>query len=551
MGLFINPTTAAPEQAITASASVVNPLLKNAKAAPYGARRTITASAQQLPTDKVVQNQAYHAWQADAWTGYEKIGEIHYGFNQTANVMSRVRVFAAAVADNDEAPMEAKAAAERNGLSRELALHASEAMADLTSTDFSAMLRTFTICVSVTGEVYLVHLPEPEPKSKDGKPAVDIHTGKLVEAKKTWTFRSTDEISIKPNMVELIPIRSGGTDGRRKLPNDTFIGRIWKSSGRYSGEPDSSMVAIAEPIEELLVLGRLVRSTTKSRLNAGMLFIPEDVTTANRTPEPEALDVEGNPLPVVDDDGSQLIEDLIDSMVTPISDEGSAASVVPLLVTGPRDSGEKIKHLTFERKQSDEWLVSRMERTLERVLQGLDFPKELVSGLANVKYSNALIIDENYYRANIEPLCLMLVDALTEVYLKPVLRARGVSEEDLKRVCVWYDPSEIITRPSAAQDASDGYDKMLLSGDAWRREHGYGENDKPSEEELAFMLLVKSGTMPDEITTALYNVVLPNILGKQRDAAIAEGPVPMPESAANILQLNRKATQVSDAVSGG
>ena len=42
-------------------------------------------------------------------------------------------------------------------------------------------------------------------------------------------------------------------------------------------EPDSSMVGVADAIEELLMLQRLTRSVTRSRLNAGMLFVPDGI----------------------------------------------------------------------------------------------------------------------------------------------------------------------------------------------------------------------------------------------------------------------------------
>lgn len=551
MSLFFkDEPKAAVATPLTASARVVN----HAKAAPYMQHRPIIASAQKLPTDKVVQNQAYHEWQRDAWVGYEKIGEIHYGFGLVANNLSKVRIYAAILANSDEAPQEVNEAAQGGSkiVSSDLATKASQVMSELTSVGLPSFLWAYAINMQVPGECYMVHLPDESPMGKDGKPLRDNY-GQVVPPKKTWTIRSTDEIKVKPGLIEYVPMR-GSTDGRRELPLDTFIGRIWRPSGRYSGEPDSSMAAIAEPIEELLSISRLVRSTTRSRLNAGMLFVPDDIVAVNRTEQAEKLDAEGKPLPVIEDDGNQFIEDLIDSMVTPIGDEGSAASVVPMVVRGPVLSGEKIRHITFERQHSDQWLVERAERALERILQGLDIPKEVVTGLANVKYSNALIIDENFYRTNIEPLCLALADSLTEVYLKPVLRSRGVTEAELARLVVWYDPSEIITRPTQSQDASDGYDKMLISGNAWRREHGFAETDAPTETELALMMLVKLGTMPEDTATALLNAILPTVLGKQREAAIAAQPVAFPDSAANILQINsgrKPAPAPAPAATGG
>jgi hypothetical protein len=219
------------------------------------------------------------------------------------------------------------------------------------------------------------------------------------------------------------------------------------------------------------------------------------------------------------------------------------------MVTGEGGLADQIKHITFERG-SDEWLVNRTERALERILQGIDVPKEVVTGLANVKYSNALVIDENLYKATIEPLALVLVDALTEVFLRPMLRAKGYSESDLNRIVVWYDPSEIVTRPNQSGDASDGYDRFLVGPHAWRREHGFGDDDAPSEAELGMMLLTSGTALPQDVQMALLQALLPKVLGKQREENVDNQPVPFPDTAQQLLTPSTDASNVSDAGTG-
>lgn len=536
MGLFRRSKTVVPSRVLTASAAPpsrpVSPGQHRAQAANWKAIRTITASAAQVNVNKMQPGKKpYSDWQAEAWTGFEKVGEIHYGFSLVANIMSRVRIYAGAVIGPEQSPMLAKEAAEKDLLNSELAQMATDAMDDLTADDFPVMVRSFSLNTSVAGESYLIHLPDPaDPEHPDAEP--DKH----------WTIRSGDELEFRAGQVVLNPMR-GSTSEQQMLPKDTFIARIWRSSARYSMEPDSSMLGISDPIEELLLLQRLVRSTTRSRLNMGVVFMPDGVTVATPT-------VSEDPDAEVEDPGNEFLAQFIDAMVTPIEDEGNASSVVPLVVTGPEGLGEKIKHITFERS-SDEWLVNRSERALERILQGLDVPKEIVTGLAQVKYANAIVIDENLYRANIEPLCLMLADSLTQVYLRPVLRARGVPEADLQRVCVWYDPSEIVTRPNQAQDATDGFDRYIVSPATWRREHGFSDTDAPTEAELAFMLLTQKGVLPDEVTSSLLQVVLPDTLGKKREENISNSVIPFPTSAQKLLAPpGDKADQVKDAAVG-
>ena len=52
-------------------------------------------------------------------------------------------------------------------------------------------------------------------------------------------------------------------------------------------------------------------------------------------------------------------------MTTPIRDEDSASAVVPLIIRGPAELGDKIKQFKFERS-FDPALAQRADRVLER-----------------------------------------------------------------------------------------------------------------------------------------------------------------------------------------
>lgn len=534
MGVFVR----ANKTPVTASAAPIPVAFtgRRAVAAAYGAERAITASAKKL--DKTTfetlstQSRSYRQWQKDAWTGYERIGEIHFGFNLVANIFSRLRIYGAVIVGADAAPAPLAQAQKDGDISADLADKVEKLMSDFMPADFSSQARTFALNLSVPGECLLLQLP----------PEADGQAG-------AWVIRSTDEILVEPDKIRLLPSRDArGSSAATKdqvlaqmkggeWNNNINIGRIWRKHPRYTDEPDSSMAAVADSIEELLLVSRMIRSATRSRLNAGLLFVPDGINTAGgaSSPEEPAVDEFGNAVtePAVEDANS-FMADLMESMVTPITDEAAASSVVPMVVTGQGELGKQITHMTFERK-SDDWLAGRADKALERILQGIDVPKDVVTGLADVKYSNAIQIDENLYKANIEPLALTFVDALTDIYLRPALRELGVSEDDANKVCIWYDPAEIVTRPNQSEDANQGFDKNLLSGATWRRMHGFTETDAPDENELATKILMDKAQLPEDITQALLQFVFPTILGKKRAENIANEPVPMPQSAQDIL----------------
>lgn len=532
-----------PSLTASAGAEVVRLSERPAQAAPYSKPRSMTAAAVQVDLSTAWQERSkgtYAAKQDEAWTGYERVGEIHYAFNLVAHLISRLRVYAAALVDNQDAPMGAGDAAEKGELNSELARDADEIMREITGPGFSRLVSSFALNMNVPGECYLIR---QKTRQKDGSETVE------------WRIVSTNELEITANGAILRPIR-GETTNQKMLPPGTYIGRIWRPNPRYSGEPDSSMFSIADAVEELLILQRLVRSATRTRLNNGLLFLPDGLLSTRQYMALQGLDESGEPLSedelaaMAADPGNQLVADILQAIVTAVSDEGDASAVAPIMVTGEAGLGEQIKHITFERG-SDEWLVNRTERALERILQGIDVPKEVVTGLANVKYSNALVIDENLYKANVEPLALVLVDALTEVFLRPMLRAKGYSETDLNRIVVWYDPSEIVTRPNQSQDSSDGYDRMLVGPKAWRREHGFGDDDAPTEAELGMMLLTSGAALPQDVQMALLQGLLPKVLGKQREDNLSAQPTPFPQSANDMLQpTDEAAANVSDAGTG-
>jgi hypothetical protein len=180
-------------------------------------------------------------------------------------------------------------------------------------------------------------------------------------------------------------------------------------------------------------------------------------------------------------------------------------------------------------------LAERADRVLERIMQGLDVPKDIVSGLANVKYSNALQIDESLYKAHIEPLMLLLADALTVVYLRPYLISLGYDEVDVNRLVIWYDPSQVATRNDRAADADNGFDKMAVSLDTWRRAHGFSDADAPSPMELALRLIINKGAITPELTEAMLGVVSPEMMDKVKGVAQANSVAPVPPEIQEML----------------
>lgn len=511
----------------------VSKAIRNTNAKP------ITAAAAQIKLSDPGEAEAFRKrrssttaqWQVEAWEYYDAVGEIKYAFNLVANVVSRIRLYAAVVDNTAENPVPIRSS---TTIDPNLADAAERALRRLESAfgGQAGLLRDAALNLSVAGECYLVHVP----------------AALRADRKESWDIRSVDEVSVDRDGSWVITpsqnLANGqGMAGRKqsetlRLNKNEFVGRIWRPHPRYSDDPESSMRGVLDLCNELLLLNRTFRATARSRLNSGAMYLPDGLSTAaagdpNYPFDPEFQDgpqVEMTP----EETDTEFEDQLYDAMITPIKEEDSASAVVPLIMRGPAELGEKIKIFKFERS-FDAQLVQRAERVLERILQGIDVPKDTVTGLANVKYSNAVQIDESLYKAHIEPLLLLISDSLTQVYLRQALRAQGYDESDVERVVVWYDPSAVATRNDRAADADSGYDKLAINGDVWRRAHGFSDQDAPSPTEMVLRLVTEKGSITPELSEALLAAFAPDIMNAARIAQQNTSVAPVPPEVQNAL----------------
>lgn len=503
-----------------------------ARAAAYNTPRGLTAAATQIKVNDKAEFEQFKnrrsssssTWQSEAWEYYDAIGEIKYAFNLVASVISRIRIFPAIVEDASQAPVPVTQSPK---IDDRLSAAADRALDRLNSAfgGQPGLLRDAALNLSVAGECYLVQIPE--------------RVGSQIP--ESWDIRSVDEIKTDPRGGYSVVGRremsnTGNTGPANRLPSNAFIGRIWRSHPRYSDEADSSLRGLLDLCSELLLLNRTFRATARSRLNAGAMYLPDGLSVAAQGDvDIYDDDTDLNPSITSAEMEDDFEEQLIDAMTTPIRDEESASAVVPLIIRGPAELGDKIKQFKFERS-FDPALAQRADRVLERILQGLDVPKDIVTGLANVKYSNALQIDETLYKTHIEPLMLLIVDALTVVYLRPYLLASGFSKDEIDRIVVWYDPSAVSTRNDRAADADSGYDRFAVSLDTWRRAHGFSTADAPTPNELAIRMLIERGAITPELTEAMLAALAPDVMDSVRAAQQATSVGAIPPEVQQMLQ---------------
>ena len=481
---------------------------------PYNERSKegMTASAVRInlkdsrQVDATARRLQHDTWQDDVWEYYDLIGEVKFTANMLANVLSRIRLYPALITDNSTVPSNLSSIKDYDLDTIKIA---SDAL-DILSTGnggISGLLRDAGLNMFVAGECYLVQEP------------ARFSTGTTSK----WQIRSVSEIVVEKgrdgDKISIKPRRDARREDHIDLNDDMFCGRMWRNHGRYSDEADSSLRGLLELLDELLVANREARIASRSRLGNGILAIPDDFDAAFQSDGDYGED--GEMAELSDDESQSFQEALIEALSAPVNDENSVAGIFPTIIRGPKEAIAAIRHISIGKNLDPEAQI-RADKILDRVLAGMDVPKDVVTGLASVKYSNAVMIEEALYKAHIEPLVLMIVDQLTEVFYRPFLLENDVHPDIVAKSTLWYDPSAITTKPSKAESASEGFEKGIISESAWRRSHGFPEADAPTQNEKAWRLAQDQGLISEPIMEALIKFNIPELYEMARAAETAK-----------------------------
>jgi hypothetical protein len=409
-------------------------------------------------------------WQNDAWIYYDRIGELRFGTQWIANAMSRVNLVAAMppLGPGDE-PTPIDYDDPRTTAVQRRAIEIVGSMAN-GATGQGQMLGSFGTHLTVAGIGWLVVEPDLD----------DPEADELAD----WNVYSSEEVrqAVGGDGIE---IRTGHSSWRMVHPNAVVV-KVWRRHPRANWEPDSPTRGVLNVLREIDMLSQHIHATAQSRLaGAGILAIPSEATfppgQGPQTSQQVDPDDENTTAP---EDG--FVETLIDAMTTPLVDRGSAASVVPLVIKVPGDLVDKITHISFSTPFDDK-VLDLMTGAIKRLALGLDIPPEILTGTSGMNHWGAWQVQEESITLHVEPLSEVVVNALTIGFLHPALEAEGF---DPSEVMVWYDTSDLRTRPDRSRSAVEAYDRQELSGEAMLREMGLSVDDMPSEEEKREKILL-------------------------------------------------------------
>jgi hypothetical protein len=300
----------------------------------------------------------------------------------------------------------------------------------------------------------------------------------------TWGIHSISEVSFHEGKLAgtdtkgFYRLTTGdGRDAQRVDldPATTTCIRLWTADPEWSSEPDSPMRTLRGTCERLLLIDRANDAALKSRASGnGVLLMPEEVS---QVPAPDENGAAG------EDD---LMRDFTTQLVTPLAQDGSAASVVPMILRGPYAYLDRIRHLTLDRPL-DPKLAELEVRLLARLGIGMDVPPEVITGYADVNHWNVWQVDSDTFKHHQEPITIAGVEALTLGYLRHRMRTAVAlgqaawTPEQINRLVFWYDPASLVKQPDQRDAANDAFDRKTISAKAHRRLLGLDEGDAPDE----------------------------------------------------------------------
>ena len=377
-------------------------------------------------------------WQADCWHYYDEIGEYRFGTQWYGNVLSKVRLVAA---------MPPKQPGDAPTLITEGPAR------DFVEQFCGGMLGQAQMMAALGVQLIV--------------PGIGWLVGQEVAGSQVWSVLSSDEL------------RSDGqqwlvqTEGEWNAIPAAIVIRVWRPHRRWSWMPDSPSKPLRSTLRQVELLSEHVDATAISRLaGAGILVVPSEAEFPKEDPEA--------------DDAEELLSALVKQASTAIKDRSSAAAVVPMLLRIPGEFADKVQHITTSTPFDDRVLDLR-ENALRRIALGLDVPPEIVLGMGDVNHWSAWQISESALSLHVEPLAEVIIGAITENYLRPLVEEAGEQEDAI----VWMDTSDLRTRPDRSADSITLYDRQELAGHAMRRETGFNEADAPSDDERKEMMAWK------------------------------------------------------------
>ena len=412
-----------------------------------GVVESITAAATRILTKGKGSGANKNSGQASlAWDFFETVPEVGTYADWVSNAMSGATLFA-----GKRGPDGTVEAAPRDS-------RASELVASIAggATGQANLLSDFGTQLAVTGDAWLIIIPDPESDSFVGD---------------RWVVLSTEEVKAQRGKVratidgEDVDIPEFNPDDPSPDPDTPVAMRVWKPSPRRRQQATSPVIRSLVILEELRLLNAAVAAIARSRITGrGLLLVPSGARFPTTPGQDKAED--------------SLLETFIEVSSMAIREPESAAATVPIVLEVPGDLISGVKWLQFS-SEFDAMAIQLRDEAIRRFATGADVPAEVLLGLGDASHWGAWALTAEALRMGAEPKLALVCQALTSEWLQPLLEGEPDADEWL----VWYDTSGLRSSSNKSASALEAFKEGLISDKAARRELGFTEKDAPGTAE--------------------------------------------------------------------
>lgn len=496
------------------------------QAPPPPVRQGLRASAQRFPLKgKTVGNAKIKTreWQTEAWDHFDEVPEIKYSTWYMGNVMAKVRLFPAVRPPGDPEATPIPASDPASGLPAGAAARAQAEIDRLTSPHGgrAEIVRALNMNLEIAAEGFLIGFGPRETPILDPTTKEQVGVELIPEE---WGIYSISQLEEKGGNYS-VKLRPDDKDPRKLDPNlDSDPIRIWQRHARWTLEADNNMRGVLGECESLVLLQNSIKAEAKSRMSAGYLLIPNELSTG---PDNET-EPEGEEEATVD----PFLQEIYEGAVDPVEDPSSAAAVAPTMIRGPADALKEFRHVSIVRT-ADASVLSKITAAIERIARGMNLPVEVVMGHQQTTFANALQVKQDTFDDHFQPRCVLICDGLTVGYMQPNLIAAGMDPAIAERIIVWFDPSAMIKQVNPVDSADQGITLDLISGEAWRRAWGWSEDDRPDPVEQLIRAVMHLRSFDPGISTAILSLLgvpleIPQVLPGKTTGDGTTGPPALP-----------------------
>jgi hypothetical protein len=438
-------------------------------------------------------------WQWESFRYYNTIGEVNFCAQFYARALQNLRLYVGVKDDNGEIEE-----VDDNPAAYEILDDVQDPGGGR-----AGMLSAYGQLRWLIGEGYMLVTPSDDPS----------------EPRNQWEFVSPSELRVWEG-PGLIRQESPGLPQRQIYyvedpnewdpadPKQGIVYRYWRRHPQFSAQADAPMRGCLLICDELERLTAAVRARAVSRIaGAGILLVPDEISP----PPPEAL---GDEAPLED----IFLRELVAGALNPIQDPGTASAVFPVLVRGAAEYLKEMRLLQIHDPNQTYPEEGLRSEAIRRLALSLDMPPEILLGTSDVNHWNAWQIDEQTWKAHLQPVARAFCEDLTSSYFRPAARDAGVA--NWQQLVVWYDAAEVVNHPDKSKDAKDLYDRRAIGKEALREANGFDDDDAPGPDELNEMI----GVEIHDGSLALYGIpsVRANIEPEPGEIEGAQGTVQGP-----------------------